>query len=322
MIVDLEHHFRVAREGADSKVGRVWTEDGILLYSQGNSGADVGEHLEFMDASGIDVAVLTGNLPDEVPMDTVRVWNDSCARAVSDHPSRFAGFACTKPGGGDKDFAELGRAVGELGMKGVHINARPDGHFVDSRELWPFYAKCAELDIPIDIHVQTYPSGFDALEAPYILSYVMARELDITQTTLRLCFGGVLEDFPELKIIVNHFGGGISAIKERMDYYVGLCEEDTFRGDALISRDWNHYFDKLYFNMAGRGPGINSTKCALTCIKPEKLLWGSDWPPNFEVDPAGCKQYIEDIRALDLSQAEIDGMLGGNAARLLGLPGG
>lgn len=322
MIVDLEHHFRVARQGVDSKVERAWTADGVLQYSQGNSGADVDEHLSFMDRAGIDLAVLSGNLPDHLPIEAVRIWNDTCARAVSDHPSRFAGFACTKPAGGDDGFAELDRAVGELGMKGVHIGARPGGHFLDARELWPFYEKVAQLDIPIDVHVETYPSGFEALKAPYILSYVMARELDITATVLRLCFGGVLEDFPDLKIIVNHFGGGIASIKERMDYYVGLCAEDTFQNEALISQPWNHYFDKLYFNMAGRGPGINSLKCALTCIKPEKLMFGSDWPPNFETDPAGCKQYIEDIKALDLPKADIEAMLGGNAVALLGLPAG
>ena len=204
-------------------------------------------------------------------------------------------------------------------MKGVHINARPGGEFLDSKALWPFYEKCAELDIPIDIHVETYPSGFEALKAPYIMSYVMARELDITTATVRLCFGGMLEDFPELKIIVNHFGGGIAAIKDRMDYYVGLCGDDTFNGEALISQDWNHYFDKLYFNMAGRGPCINTIKCALTCIKPDKLMFGSDWPPNFEVDPSGCKKFIADIRAMDLPSDDIEAMLGGNAVSMFGL---
>lgn len=321
MIVDVEHHFRVLREGHDPKVERRWTEDGILLYSQGNSGADVDEHIWFMDGAGIDVAVLTGNLGSP-ELATVQKWHDSCAKAVSDHPDRFVGFATASATGGKPFLDEIGRAVNELGMKGVHISARPDGVFLDDKALWPFYEKICELDVPLDIHVETYPKGFDALLAPYILSYVMAREFDITATVFRICLGGVLEAFPDLKLIVNHSGGGVTAVAERMDYYVGLCGEDTYRGEALTSQHWRTYFDKLYFNIAGRGPGIGTLKCALTCISPDKLMFGSDWPPNFEDDPARCKAFIDDIRALDLPQSDIDGILGGNAARLLGIPGG
>jgi len=318
MIIDLEHHFRLAREGADSFVSRRWTEDGQVEYSQGNSGADLADHLTFMDGAGIDMAVLSGNLGN-APLDTVRRWNDTCASAVNDYPDRFAGFACTHPLGGDPAFEELERAVKELGMKGVHINARPGGLNLDSRELWPFYEKAAELGIPVDIHVETLPEGYDMLHAPWFLYYVIAREFDIMNQLFRICFGGVLEDFPDLKIIVNHFGGGVAGVIERMDYYVELFEDDVYREAPLISRPWRDYFDKLYFNMAGRGPGIGAIKCALTCIAPDKLMFGSDWPPNFESDAAGCKAYIEEIRALDLPEGDIEAMLGGNAAELLGL---
>lgn len=318
MIVDIEHHFRVARQGAGGTVERGWTADGRFRYSQGNSGADVDRHLWFMDEAGIEMSVLSGNLGD-APLDAVKRWHDSCARAVSDHPTRFAGFACALPLGGDPAFDELERAVTDLGMKGVHISARPGGHHLDSREVWPFYAKVAELDVPIDIHVETFPDGYPALDAPWALSYVIARELDITAAAFRLCFGGVLEDFPGLELIVNHFGGALPALKDRMDLYVDLCGDAFYRDEKLIARDWNEHFDKLYFNMAGRGRGIATVECALTCIHPRKMMFASDWPPNFEDDPAGCKAYIEDIRGLDLPQDDIDAMLGGNAVELLGL---
>jgi aminocarboxymuconate-semialdehyde decarboxylase len=318
MIVDLEHHFRIAREGVGNTVERTWTSDGRFRYSQGNSGADVDQHLWFMDEAGIDVSVLSGNL-EGATLDGVKRWNDACARAVSDHPTRFAGLACVLPLGGDAALDELDRAVNELGMKGVHIGARPGGLFLDSRELWPFYEKVAELGVPIDIHVETFPDGYDGLAAPWALHYMLARELDITAGVFRLCFGGVLEDFPDLKLIVNHFGGGMPAIKDRVDLYVDLCGDAFYRDETLISRPWNEYFDKLYFNMAGRGNGIASVNCALTCIAPGKMMFGSDWPPNFESDPEDCKRYIEAIRGLDLSVGDIDGMLGGNAAALLGL---
>ena len=68
---------------------------------------------------------------------------------------------------------------------------------------------------------------------------------------------------------------------------------------------------------------MNAVKCALTTIKPERLLFGSDYYPNFTATPEGakdaadCKQYIEDIKALDLPKGIIDNILAGNAKKLL-----
>ena len=248
-----------------------------------------------------------------------QILSRSSKQYFPDHPTRFAGFASALPLGGNEAFDEMDRAVNVLGMKGLHISARPSGLYLDSKELWPFYEKVAELGVPIDVHVETNPDGYDGFEAPWALHYVMARELDITGAAFRLCLGGVLEDFPSLKVIVTHFGGGLAALKDRMDHYVELCGDVFYRDEVLISRPWNEHFNKLYFSMAGRGHGLGTVKSALTCISPQKLMFATDWPPNFENEPEDCRGFIEDIRALDLSATDIDAMLGGTAAALLGL---
>lgn len=216
MIIDIEHHYRPALSGVGSVVERRWAEDGSFHYSRGNSASDLDRHLWFMDEAGIDMAVLSGQFGGAT-LDKVKDWNDACARVIGNHPTRFAGFSSTMPLGGDPAFDELDRAVNQLGMKGVHISARPGGLFLDSKELWPFYEKVSELGVPIDVHVETNPDGYEGFDAPWALHYVLARELDITGATFRLCFGGVLEDFPNLKFIVTHFGGAVAALKDRMD---------------------------------------------------------------------------------------------------------
>jgi predicted TIM-barrel fold metal-dependent hydrolase len=217
---------------------------------------------------------------------------------------------------------ELERAVNDLGLNGVHIWTQSDGHFLDSREMWPFYDTVCRLNIPIDVHVTLEPKGFDGLHASYALYYVMARELDMCAATLRVCLGGVLEDFPDLIMIMNHFGGGVSAVMERLDAYmsyVGPGCPSLYRESPLISKPWRHYFEKLYFNMAGREAGMATVKSALTTISPDKLMFGTDWPYNYDHEPQEVQRYIKEIRQLDLSPHDIDGMLGGNAARLLGI---
>jgi predicted TIM-barrel fold metal-dependent hydrolase len=79
------------------------------------------------------------------------------------------------------------------------------------------------------------------------------------------------------------------------------------------------YFNKLYFSMAGREDGMDTWKCALTNISPEKLMFATDYPFNFDNDPQGLRECVRKMRKLDLPKKDIEGMLGGNAARLLGI---
>ena len=326
MIIDMEHHTATLDllERGTSESGKVceryWDTDGKMKIRSFEEVGRAESHLQFMDEAGIDMAVLTTNPISS--LEQCRRWNDFCAGLVREHPGRFIGFATIPPLGGEPAFQELERATGELGFKGVHIWTVTEGQRLDSRELWPFYEKVAEIGIPLDVHVTLEPPGFDAVHASYALYYVMARELDMCTATLRVCLGGVLEDFPELKIIMNHFGGGISAVMERMDAYmnyVGPGCPSLYTGEPMISKPWREYFDKLYFNMAGREVGMAAVKCALTNIKPQKLMFGTDWPFNYDRNPSEAKRYIEEIRKLDLPENEIEGMLGGNAVGLLGI---
>ena len=105
-----------------------------------------------------------------------------------------------------------------------------------------------------------------------------------------------------------------------VDDFWGQAEWDNFYYDkTLIIRPWKEYWDKLYFNVAGREVGVTSLKCALSNIKPERLLFGTDWPFNYDYRPQAVKDYAAEIRKLDLPAGSAEAILGGNAARILGL---
>ena len=326
MIIDVEHHFTMKKHGDEERFpsGRIceryWDKAGNIRIRVSSEASRVDRHLQFMDEAGIDMALLTIN--PQMDLEQSKRWNDFCAERVTENPHRFIGFASVPPLDGEPAFNELERAVKALGLKGVHIFSRIKGRTLDSRELWPFYERMAALAVPIDVHIEGSPEGFDALKAPYALYYVMAREFDICATTMRICLGGVLEDFPDLVFIINHFGGGVSAVLERLDAYlsyVGPGWPDFYVGKPLISKPWREYFNKLYFNMAGREYGIDALKCALTNISPKRLLFGTDWPFNFDGNPQGVRKLVEEIRNLDLPREDIEAMLGGNAVKLLGV---
>jgi predicted TIM-barrel fold metal-dependent hydrolase len=326
MIIDMEHHAATSEllytgKSASGKIcERYWDTDGKMKIRTYEDAGRVEKRLQFMDESGIDMAALSPN-----PMSTLeqcRKWNDFCAGIVQTYPNRFVGFASVPPLGSESSLTELSRAVNDLGLKGVHIWTQTEGYSLDSREMWPFYERVAHLGIPIDVHVTLDPHGFDGLHAPYALYYVMARELDMCAATMRVCLGGVLEDFPDLIMIMNHFGGGVSAVMERLDAYmnyVGPGCPSLYRDRPLISKPWRYYFDKLYFNMAGREAGMAAVKAALTTISPKRLMFGTDWPYNYDHEPQEVKRYMREIRQLSLPPEDIEGMLGRNAARVLGI---
>lgn len=325
MIIDVEHHYTPykiweQRGGKPGQIIRVFTEDNKVKQTLTDAAHDVQLHLKYMDIAGIDMAVLSCNIQD---LEEAKVYNDECSKLLKDYSDRFIPFANTMPLQGKPAFDELDRAVNSLGLRGVIIGSQNEGQPLDSPGMWPFYEKVSELKIPIFVHIAWVAEGFDACIAPYELNRTIVREFDLAQATLRICLGGVLEEFPDLKFIVAHYGGGISSIKDRIDRYLRYWGEKFWHAEPLIAAPYadrfNEHFNKIYFNLAGREIGINSLKCALTNISPERLLFATDYPLNFTDDPIGMKTYIEKIRQLDLNKESIEAILGVNGSKLLGL---
>jgi len=324
MIIDWQHHVSpeeiYKRRGG--KAGQAFIQDGKVgmhLYAEIYQ---IEKHLEFMDASGIDVAVLSATLDS---VGDCRLTDDLYAKVIKEHPKRFVCFAPCIPTRGEEAFQELRRAV-DLGMRGVVISPQNDSEPLDSRKLWPFYKAVSQLKIPIFVHITNIPVGYPGFDAPYNLNVSMTREFDLAGNTVRLVLGGVLAEFPDLTFVMSHLGGGISSIIERIERYVDAWG-DRFWTElggkppftAPHKENFKKYLDLIYVDMAGYEGGMNAVKCALTTLRPERMVFGTDYPYNFTNDPQGVKRYIENIRKLDLPPKKIEGMLGGNAAKLLGM---
>ena len=100
-----------------------------------------------MNAARISVAIMVAR---SVP--GVRVGNDDLAAAAQHDPARLVGIASVDPVelGRDAAVAEARRAVTELGMKGVNLDAGFYGEAMraDDERLMPLYELCQELGVP------------------------------------------------------------------------------------------------------------------------------------------------------------------------------
>ena len=180
----------------------------------------------------------------------------------------------------------------------------------------PFYETVLKLDVPIFVHPALGPKGY-ALMNDYMLPVILTREFDLGVAVTRMIAGGVVEKFSDLQFVFAHFGGGLAGYKERIS-------RSSYR--FKLPKSFDDYFNRLYFDMAGFEGSPIALRCALEVIRPERMLFATDYPQNFNSsDPVqgknidGAREYIDEIRRLPLDAAIKEAMLGGTAAKLLKL---
>ncbi len=316
MVIDFEHHYIPAelgrRLGMDpNRKDAVRTGD-ASIHSQL---FDLTAQLEDMDRAGIDVAVQSCILGWDTTLENCRLLNDCTAKLQRDFPKRFVGLAHA-PVLEAAGVREVERAVTRLGLNGVTISSQVNGLSLDAKEFMPYYDLIDQLGVPIFVHPALGPKGYDLMK-DYMLPVILTREFDLGVAVTRLIAGGVLDRYPELKLVFAHFGGGLAGYKERIS-------RSSYR--FKLPKSFDDYFDRLYFDMAGFEGSPIALRCALEVIKPEQLIFATDYPQNFNnSDPkqgksiAGVSEYIDHIRSLPLDPSLKEEMLGGTAARLLKL---
>jgi len=316
MVIDFEHHYIPSelgrRFGLDpTKKEAVKTRD-ATVHSQL---FDLDAQITDMDRVGIDVAVQSCILGWDTTLENCQLINDCTARAQKDYPGRFVGLAHA-PVMEDAGLRELERAIGELGLKGVTISSQVNGLSLDAKEFTPLYELMSKLGVPIFVHPALAPKGYSLMN-DYQLPVILTREFDLGVAVTRLIAGGVIERYPDLKLVFAHFGGGLAGYKERI-------ARSSYR--FKLPKAFEQYFDLLYFDMAGFEGSPIALRCALEGIRPERLVFATDYPQNFNnSDPKqgksvdGVSKYLDEIRALPLDAKVKDDMLGRTAARLLNI---
>jgi len=210
----------------------------------------------------------------------------------------------------------LDRAVSRLGLKGITISSQVNGLSLDAKEFAPFFELMNRLRVPIFVHPALSPKGYSLMQ-DYMLPVILTREFDLAVAVTRLIAGGVVERYPDLQFVFAHFGGGLAGYKERIS-------RSSYR--FKLPKSFDDYFDRLYFDMAGFEGSPTALRCALEVIKPERMVFATDYPQNFNSSEPrqgksieGVREYIDEIRALPLDSTIKDGMLGATAAALLKL---
>jgi aminocarboxymuconate-semialdehyde decarboxylase len=295
-------------------------EDAAKPFWKGRCPLTIENASRAMDAAGIDMTVISNPLHELRDMSraeqrkTVRGQNKFLAEQVARQPRRFAALASAVPSGGDEFLKDLEEAVDD-GLRGVIITASLQGAYPDDDSARPFFELVTKLDIPVFIHPPSVGFGEERMKE-YRLASSVGRPFDNCLAISRLIVRGIFEDFPTLKLVGSHVGGGICEIIGRMDYAYELQEEAYFLGSYApmrIKKKPSEYLKMMYLDSVSyHAP---AARCAMETVGVDHFLFGTDAPPLTVLKPRGLKL----IEELGLPPADRDKVLAGNAKRLLKL---
>jgi predicted TIM-barrel fold metal-dependent hydrolase len=254
----------------------------IRMPAEMRGGVPIETYLEKMDRAGIErsllIAVRAGDINIkggfEIPYETVY-------EICQEYPDRFSGLGGVDPFRGMQGLRELESAVKEYGFVGAHLYPHWCGLPPDHAKYYPYYTKCAELDIPIMMQVGH--------------NLVYSRERRLPSVGRPICLDQVAIDFPELKLLGIHIGVPWT------DEMISMCwkHENVFTaGDAYAPKYWPESFVH-YANSYGK----------------EKVLFGTDWPV---IDPERAVKEIDELGFRDDAKQLL---MRDNALRVFKLPG-
>jgi len=234
-----------------------------------------------LDEMGVEKAVIF-NLDEETPSGLKGLPNDYYADVVKQYPNKFIGVAGIDPMKGMAAVKEIRRSY-DLGLRGIGIRPFMFGIPPHHAKMYPLYATCVELDIPIWFHTGiNYSTNNMEVERP-------------------IYFDIVAQDFPELKIIAGH--AGWPWIPEMM---------------AVAWRNKNVYIDiasiePKYLGMPGSG--WETLMQLGNSVLQDKILFASTWLFMGRT----IKQLADGIMELPLKETVKKKWLYDNAARLFGI---
>ncbi|MBN1663507.1 MAG: amidohydrolase family protein [Deltaproteobacteria bacterium] len=259
-------------------------------------GAGTGEKLiERMDAGGIDVTVALST--DEYPnpiytTESLKRSNKTLSEAAGKFPRRIIPLAALDPR--RPDAVELARLyLDDYGMRGIKYH--PDNGFDPSgSESYRVLEVLAKHKGILLTHTSPLnPPSRGKYAEPMLLADIGC-------------------DFPEITVIAAHMGGTIN-----WRPWAALASvQPSLYGDLAM---WD-IFAYNRFDLFCR-----ELRTLMDLVGPEKVLFGSDAPIDMIVTP--IEHWVQTIKNLPskapegvhFTKDEVDMILGGNAAKILGL---
>lgn len=247
-------------------------------------------------------AALVADAEGLVPHDNIRAMNDHMADLAVRHRGRVLALATIDAFDGDRAGQEVERAVGELGLKGIFVDAGRGDALIDAPQARPVLEAAAKLGVPVFVH-PVNPQPLTNQMVPYgRVGTLFARGTINAQALIALVEGGVFETLPDLKVVITALAWGGLAVSAEFD------DHSKREQGALAVMRKHVAIDTMGFS----APLI---RASVDLLGVENVMCGSDWPILNE-GPLTSKLGTA-LDACGFTPEEQEMIASGNARRLL-----
>jgi aminocarboxymuconate-semialdehyde decarboxylase len=284
---------------------------GVAYRPFPRGGFDLAQRLRDMDASGVDVHVLSAtpqtylyNQDAALTGATAAIQNAQIAKHISAHPDRFWGIATLPMQAPERAADELKRAMTKLNLRGAMIGSHVLGKNLDDPSFEPLWATAEELGAFLFIHPVDV-AGADRLKSYYFRNLI-GNPLDTTIAAACLYFGGVLDRHPNLKFCLAHGGGFTPYQAARWQHGWQVRPEPKKNiGEQPTDIAGHFLYDTILHSAA-------VLEFLIGHVGADHVLLGSDYP--YDMAMLDCARHV---RGLNVADAAKTAILRKNAEALL-----
>ena len=264
--------------------------------------------------------------PDKSP-EMARIGNDGLGEIVAKHKDKFVGYSALLPmNAPEAAVKEAERVLRPGGANAIQMATNANGLPLDEPQFWPIFEAIAKSGKPILLHpsrTREMPEYPTEKHSKYEINSVLGWPFETGVTLARLVFSGIMDRYPDLKVIAHHLVGVIPFLEGRVGHswdQLGSRTSDEDYASLLkkLKKRPYDYFKEFYGDTAVEGARA-ATVCGLDFFGADHVLFASDCPFDIEKGPGYIRSTIAVIESLGLAPADQAKICHGNAERLFGL---
>lgn len=264
-----------------------------------------------------------------VAAELAKIANDDMNELVYKYPDRFlAAVACLPMNNIDAALKEIDRAIIKLGFRGIQLTSNIMDKPVDSPEFAPVFEKMNYYQLPILIHPRYMKSGQRAF-GPGVVDKVgwLAQKpfnwpYETTIAMGRFVWSGMLEKYPNLKIITHHCGGLTPYQANRISQHQSAGEIEMYQEhnpDWHFTRRPFDYYKMMYGDIAVWG-NTSILMCGYDFFGVDHMLFGTDMPFGGELGAYYVRETIRSVQDMSITEEDKKKIFESNPRQLFHLP--
>jgi len=278
---------------------------------------DANKRVADMPNIGVDKQVLSPlpellmyHLDPDDGAQLARHLNEHIATMIREQPDRYYGLGSVPLQDVELAVVEL-EHVKNLGLNGVEIRTNIEGQNLGDPKFRPFFREATKLDLAIFVHANraTFMDRLSDIPETLGAEAALGFGIECGLAGASLIWGGVLAEFPNLRVCMSHGGGVLTQMLARSDNnYRNRKAIEQLLPEAPMEYARRMYYDDLAWN-------VSTLRYLIDNMGAKQVGIGTDYSGS----SVRTISVEEEFEALKLSSSEREQISHTNAERFLGV---